>query len=173
MPIAKMRASNCPTKATATTTRPSHQPNKESSLESLQAPSTVSTSARRASPQGAGTGVVRRAGSVIGMAKELLNIGQPQALLLQAMAEGITAQRFRSIVGGTLEIGTATPKVASDLLLSLGFKKLHDGYTLTDPRFVKIVELQDGIMGIARATIESADERASIAITIDRGWKLI
>ena len=173
MPIAKMRTANCPTKTTSISARQTDQQNKDSSLECLKAPSLPSTRAQRASPKGTTTGVARRVGSVIGMAKELLNIGHSEALLLQTVAERITAQRFRSVVGGALEIGTPTPKMASDLLTSLGFKRLRDGYTLTDPRFVKIVELQDGIVARALATIESAEEGASIKVTIDRNWKLI
>lgn len=173
MPIAKMRAANCPTKKNATDARQTDQPNNDSSLESLKALSLPSTRAQRASPQGAATSVARRVGSVIGLARELLNIGPYDAMLLQTVADSITARRFRSVVGGALEIGTPTAKIACDLLNHLGFKKLSDGYTLTDPRFVKIVELEDGIVASARATIESAVEGTSIKVTIDRNWKLI
>lgn len=168
MPIAKMRPSNYqPSTSSTTAQKPPSQ--EDNTLASLTPPTSPHEGRPNVKPQRPRV----RFGSKLDTAKELLNVSPRQAELLQSLSKSFTANKFRSVVGATLEIKTESPTTAAQLLRALGFNKVPDRWTLTEPRFVKLVELQDGITAEARASIETHHRGATINITIDRGSKLL
>lgn len=166
MPIAKMRASNCPT-----TTQVQQTPHEHNDpLVALKAPPRTSIPSQHSNLQKDPTRTARRMGDMEGAARELLNLSVSQTQILKDTATNLTAHRYRRVVGGTVEIRTDSMGTASALLSVLGFHKLKEAWTLADPRFTKCVELQHGITTLARATIEATPRGATINVTIERDW---
>ena len=170
MPIAKMRASNCPTKTPA---QQADHKFGDDSLASLKFPARDKTPAHSTSPQAQRGTTARRMGNVTGLVRELLNLTPQEVSILTQTASNLTARQHRTVLGGTVQIETENADVASRLLSALGFNKMPDIWRLTEPRFSKRVELETRMDTEAHATIESTPAGATIKITIDRNWKLI
>lgn len=173
MPIAKMRASNCPTRATATQQAPANRSSDKDAFADVRAPSLTRAISQTYTQLPARPAPVRRIGNIAGIAAELLDLNSSQAQILKTTATELTARRHRSVLGGTVEIGTKNVESASNLLTMLGFHKVNDGFTLTNPRFQKAVTLGDGMTTQAKAEIVETPHGATIAVNIDRNWKLI
>jgi hypothetical protein len=173
MPIAKMRASNCPTKTTPTDQKLAKPIPLKDPFAEVKSPSLTRAISQTHTRLPARPSPVRRIGNIAGIAAELLNLNSGQAQILKATAIDFTASKHRSVVGGTVEIRTENLEAASKLLPMLGFYKVNDGYTLTNPRFQKAVTLGDGMTTQAKAEIVETPLGTTIAVTIDRNWKLI